>query len=228
VELVPAEITIHVVFLLGVVLVVIFAPRNRKSEVSSRKKFFWYYLIVQVVFIATMNRAAFTTLAGVIAAGGSVEMLRLKKSVLPLVVFLPAAAGLICFALKAELDTIRLCYTVVAIFDFASEIGGRVRGHTAIMPAVSPGKTVEGLGAGIFTVFAAAAVLGAANFFTAAKPSLIAALSAGAAFAGDALASLCKRQNGIKDFSDLIPAQGGVLDRFDSFILSAAVLFVVL
>ena len=42
------------------------------------------------------------------------------------------------------------------------------------------------------------------------------------AFIGDMLASIYKRKVGIKDFNNLIPGHGGVLDRFDSYITTGA------
>ena len=43
--------------------------------------------------------------------------------------------------------------------------------------------------------------------------------------AGDLFASWIKRRAGIKDFSSLIPTQGGVLDIYDSFILASALFY---
>ena len=44
----------------------------------------------------------------------------------------------------------------------------------------------------------------------------------GAALSGDLLASRFKRWNRVKDFGALIPAHGGVLDRFDGFLLAGS------
>ncbi len=110
-------------------------------------------------------------------------------------------------------------YVIVLIFDGFSQIAGQLFGKTKIVPAVSPGKTLEGIIGGLFMAMLSARLLGgewsewfAIGFFTCI-----------AAFAGDLLASWYKRKCGVKDYSNLIPGHGGVLDRFDSFLLAGAV-----
>lgn len=49
-----------------------------------------------------------------------------------------------------------------------------------------------------------------------------------AAFVGDLAASWIKRKSGIKDFSQLLPGHGGILDRFDSLMLAAPVAIILL
>lgn len=89
-----------------------------------------------------------------------------------------------------------------------------------MVPRISPGKTWSGFFGGL-SVCMAAALLGQALVFP--WLSLPAAAITGfgvgvLAFLGDITASWVKRRLGIKDFSNLLGPQGGVLDRADSLL----------
>jgi phosphatidate cytidylyltransferase len=90
------------------------------------------------------------------------------------------------------------------------------------LTAVSPNKTVEGLAAGMVASFLAV-VITAAVFgfgpFSFGQAVVFGVLLAVAAPIGDLSESLIKRDLGIKDMGSLLPAHGGVLDRFDALLL---------
>ena len=123
------------------------------------------------------------------------------------------------------------------VLTWASDIGayfvGRAVGRRKLIPAVSPGKTVEGaLGGVLFTVLVAwayvALVLTPVAHLDVRPMGLVlfgVAVSV-AAQLGDLAESLLKREAGVKDSSHLIPGHGGVLDRMDSifFVLPVAYL----
>ena len=54
---------------------------------------------------------------------------------------------------------------------------------------------------------------------------VIGAIGALVSMVGDLAASAIKRDNDIKDYGKLIPGHGGVLDRFDSIIITAPIVF---
>ncbi len=106
-------------------------------------------------------------------------------------------------------------------------------GNHKMTPHLSPKKSYEGLigglvGAGLLG-FAYAKIfdghLPTLSHHSAVVYGVISAVGGGIAQVGDLAASAIKRQYGIKDFGKLIPGHGGVLDRFDSLMFTAPVIY---
>lgn len=112
------------------------------------------------------------------------------------------------------------------LLTWASDVGGyaigMLWGKRKLAPELSPKKTWEGA-AGSF-LFCVMIALGFA-YFTALTPVksaylvILALLASLAAQLGDLFMSSIKRYFGVKDSGSIIPGHGGVLDRFDSFLL---------
>lgn len=107
---------------------------------------------------------------------------------------------------------------------------GRAFGKHKLIPSVSPNKTIEGsvggtviasIGGALFLYY----VIEQSNWLIAIGLSLV--LSIIAQF-GDLIASKMKREFGIKDYGNLFPGHGGVLDRFDSLLFSSLTLYTIL
>lgn len=114
-------------------------------------------------------------------------------------------------------------------------VGSRI-GGPKLCPAVSPNKTVSGAIAGLVgSLLGSLAVYGIARLCCSPEvcqllPGLAAHLVLGilggvAGQMGDLFASLVKRHCGIKDFSNLFPGHGGMLDRLDSVLFMALIMF---
>lgn len=120
------------------------------------------------------------------------------------------------------------------VSDTFAYICGRLFGKHKLIPEVSPKKTVEGAVGGV--VFAGISYILYAliikNFFdSSVMPNYLVMMIAGMIVAvisqiGDLIASVIKRRFGIKDYGWVFPGHGGVLDRFDSVILTAPVLWI--
>lgn len=126
---------------------------------------------------------------------------------------------------------LRLFYLFFLIFaaDTGAYLAGRNLGRHKLAPAVSPGKTVEGMAGGLL-LCAAWAVTAGTWVFRASSPQeigLIVLLSLGVALMsviGDLSESLFKRAAGVKDSGTLLPGHGGMLDRVDSIVAGAPIL----
>ena len=94
---------------------------------------------------------------------------------------------------------------------------------------LSPKKSLEGciggvLGAALIGVIYVAC-LGTREPKTLCLIAVICAFGGAVSMLGDLAASAIKRNKGIKDYGKLIPGHGGILDRFDSVIFTAPVIY---
>lgn len=110
--------------------------------------------------------------------------------------------------------------------DTAAYFVGRKWGKRRLAPVLSPGKTVEGAAGGILGSIAASALIVLIHTELPFIQVMVLGLLVGlAAQAGDLFESAIKRQAGIKDAGRLIPGHGGVLDRFDSMLFTAPLVY---
>jgi phosphatidate cytidylyltransferase len=116
-----------------------------------------------------------------------------------------------------------LMLAAVMAGDSGAYFVGRAVGRTKLMPAVSPGKTVEGAVAYIVSsVVAACALKGLLGVrWSIGTTAGFAVLIGMMAQCGDLAESALKRLCGVKDSGWLFPGHGGLLDRADSLVFAA-------
>ncbi len=110
------------------------------------------------------------------------------------------------------------------VCDSFALFGGKRFGKRKLAPEVSPNKTVEGTVCGAISAMVAGVIL----FFVLKQwysvnclaCVLTALICSSFGQVGDLAASLIKRMAGLKDYSNLIPGHGGVMDRVDSLLFS--------
>lgn len=176
-----------------------------------------YTVFVGLIFLATLKYHAEIT-AGALSA------------VLVFPILLSYSMGKICLLTQVQHTGmfyiwLMLCWSAIA--DIGAYFVGVLFGKHKMTPVISPKKTWEGLIGGlVFGVLAALVlsllyqkvfdyqvflplILGTSPVFV-----LLGVL-------GDLSASMIKRQCGIKDFGNLIPGHGGILDRLDSILMIA-------
>jgi phosphatidate cytidylyltransferase len=121
---------------------------------------------------------------------------------------------------------IYLAFMIPWLSDSSAYIFGRLFGKKKMCPAISPNKTIVGAVSGIIGggIGSPLIFMGVMMFFFDHRvinliPLLLCCLlCAGIAEIGDLSASIIKRRYEVKDFGNLFPGHGGVMDRFDSVI----------
>lgn len=113
------------------------------------------------------------------------------------------------------------------VSDSGAYVVGRLIGRSKLFERISPNKTIEGSLGGIFSALAMA-WFGIRHMFDTLNGIdwlIVAAIVSVSGIYGDLIESLLKRSFGRKDSGSLLPGHGGVLDRFDSLILSAPMVY---
>ncbi len=109
--------------------------------------------------------------------------------------------------------------------DTGAYFAGRAFGRHKLAPVISPKKTIEGVvGGAVSSVVGMLIYCLVVKIFFQMQVNYVAAVvfglaSAGGSVFGDLCFSVIKRQTGIKDYGNLIPGHGGILDRFDSMMV---------
>lgn len=183
--------------------------------------------LVQVVPCFTPMVAA--TVVFLVIVAGTLEILwrpgaspAKEMGALLLVIFLVALPfGLITALMHGGPELFIGFMVILWTNDTGAYLVGRLIGRTGLLPRISPKKTVEGFLGGVLLAVAAGFAL--AQLWPVLAPwqwMSAAAVVAMASTLGDLLESAFKREAGVKDSGDILPGHGGILDRFDGFILA--------
>ena len=198
---------------------------------------------------AAMVTAAYWAAGGAVAAAFALTMLAILawrmfggiegyvKDVTAAVFALAylALLGATVAAMLASHDGGRRVLTFI-ILAICSDIGGYFAGITLgrsgahkLVPAISPKKTWEGLaGSALATIGAGVVLLPTLLHGYWWQGAVVGVAAVAAAVLGDLAASMIKRDLQIKDYGKLLPGHGGILDRIDSLLFCAPVVWLLL
>jgi len=150
---------------------------------------------------------AYTAFAGLVIPLGLTALVRLRA--------MPSGGAHVITALVMAFSADSFAY-----------FAGRACGKHKLAPVISPHKTVEGAVGGVLGSVALMLLYALVihRFHVPVRygaAAVYGVLGAFASMLGDLTFSVIKRQTGIKDYGNLLPGHGGILDRFDSMIVVA-------
>lgn len=221
-------------------LILLAIPVHYGIVYTGRLEPFWTFVPVWVLVIMTTRLVLTGNVKGFLVSAG------ITFFGLMLIVYLLSHAVMV-FALPHMVNPVAgpwglflFLVLLTAVNDIAQALWGRALGRHKITPHVSPNKTWEGLVLGALTTISVGCLT--APYLTpfADQPMTIEGVSvhlpyvstvgisfliAIGGFLGDITMSAIKRDVGVKDSSDLLPGQGGLLDRVDSLTFTAPIYF---
>ena len=180
--------------------------------------YFCYFVLSSVIALFSGGKLAVSDTAA------SVGYISYASFGLTSLVFLRDLSG-------AGIYAVFLPFVISWMTDTFAYFCGMAIGRHKLIPSVSPKKTVEGsIGGTLFAVLLSALYCFAMNRIFGVEVSYIAIIVISFVCSllsqcGDLIMSLIKRHYGIKDYGRLFPGHGGVLDRFDSIIITSPFIY---
>ncbi len=225
-------------FLLGVVGTIL---ANIKAEYETQKSRWLklavhFFIVHALLFLILFFSGYFYLVIAGIMLIGAFEIIKnmrfitknIFRNVVIILFYILIALGFILFTKIASVQLALYVFLLVFVFDGFAQISGQLFGQHQLFPIVSPGKSVEGLFGGTLIAMVTSCFINSWIHISLINSLVLAFLIIISALAGDWLASAFKRKQKIKDFSKIIPGHGGVLDRFDSWIFTGAILYLLI
>jgi phosphatidate cytidylyltransferase len=188
------------------------------------------YDIGERPLVAALAATAIAVLAWRMA-GGSVGYLRDVTAGLFTLVYLPLMASFVGLMLAAPDGPRRiLAWLVVTVCsDIGGYLVGSLLGRHPMAAVISPHKTWEGFaGSALACIVAGVLLLTLLLHGSWWQGVLLGVAAVGAATLGDLSESMIKRDLQIKDMGTVLPGHGGILDRIDSLLITAPVVWLLL
>ena len=168
-------------------------------------------------------------LATVVATGHKIKLVEIGS-----IIFVTAYIfiGFYCLFMIRNFSLSHVAYLLLTIWftDSFAYFGGMKFGKNKLSPKISPNKSIEGSVIGsLSSIVIALLFFYTTNIFSSLLVAIVITLvvSVIGQF-GDLIESAYKREYQVKDSSNLLPGHGGIFDRFDSVILSAPCLLILL
>lgn len=119
-----------------------------------------------------------------------------------------------------------MIFITAFVTDICAYFSGYFLGKHKLCPNLSPKKTIEGAVGGVLGTVIVSGIFGAVFLKGMVVHCLLMGLIGSVlSMCGDLTASAFKRKMGIKDYGNLIPGHGGILDRFDSVLFTAPAIY---
>ncbi len=228
--LISVYLLVILYFLIGAVAVALI---NQREKTSTEKRNRWIKYLVYLGIVNTVIVSIyfdfFFWLALLIPLVAFFELILLlprtglRNRIVAILSFLALISVFQSATWFLDPREILYVYLLVFCFDGFAQIIGQLIGKRKITPRLSPNKTWGGfIGAFLITIGTSVYYLMSEHTLRSSwsEAILFGICIALLAFGGDLFASLFKRVTDVKDYGKSIPQHGGILDRFDSFIVS--------
>lgn len=170
------------------------------------------------------------------------ETLPVKDTGVALFMTLLLSIGISCVVYCRTVNAYGLFYLFLILFiswmsDTGAYFAGSFFGKHKLCPTISPKKTVEGfVGGWIFCVIITLGFAFACDMWVFPETvtpiywqiGMLAFIFSPLSVVGDLFASVVKRQTGAKDYGNIMPGHGGMMDRFDSILFVAPLVYAAL